>query len=361
MTVAIGTAIVTSSFPSHERGRAIGLIATILGFGLLSGPALGGIILDLLGWRAVFFVRIPIGIIAAIMAWTLLKDQASARQEGKFDLPGAVTLFLFLSCLLLAVNRGQILGWTSPLVMGMSIATVLFLSLFLIAERRAQHPVLDMRLFRNRLFSAASGSHLLLYMSLTSVSFLTPFYLIQGLGLSASKAGLILITINGIGMLIAPITGRLSDRWGTLFLCSTGLALVSAGTLLLRSLGTDVSIMIVVLYLAVIGLGMGFFTSPNTSAIMGSVPKERLSTASAMVGLLRQMGMSIGLAIAASIFAASRLSHATQLTSQGLPEDAALRLSTIGGFQDTIFVALALALSGLIISALRGRKREISD
>jgi len=356
MTVATGNAIITASFPSQERGRALGIMGAVVGVGLLSGPALGGILLDLLGWRSIFYLRLPIGIIGVAMARALLKDQFSPKRGQKFDLLGAATLFLALTCLLLAVNRGQSLGWTSPWVVGLGMMSVLLLFLFLFVERRVAQPVLDLRLFRRRLFSAASGSHVFLYMATTAVSFLMPFYLIQGLSLSASKAGLLLVTIPAISLVVSPLSGRLSDRLGTLLLCASGLTLVSAGLFLLSGLGANASIGDVVLRLLVLGVGMALFVPPNTSAIMGSVPSERLGTASAMVGTLRQVGMSVGLAIAGSVFAASQFSHATQLASQGLPEDVVQRLSTVSGIHDAIFAALAIAVIGLVASVLRGRR-----
>ena len=356
MTVATGNAIITASFPSQERGRALGIMGAVVGVGLLSGPALGGILLDLLGWRSIFYLRLPIGIIGVAMARALLKDQFSPKRGQKFDLLGAATLFLALTCLLLAVNRGQSLGWTSPWVVGLGMMSVLLLFLFLFVERRVAQPVLDLKLFRRRLFSAASGSHVFLYMATTAVSFLMPFYLIQGLSLSASKAGLLLVTIPAISLVVSPLSGRLSDRLGTLLLCASGLTLVSAGLFLLSGLGANASIGDVVLRLLVLGVGMALFVPPNTSAIMGSVPSERLGTASAMVGTLRQVGMSVGLAIAGSVFAASQFSHATQLASQGLPEDVVQRLSTVSGIHDAIFAALAIAVIGLVASVLRGRR-----
>jgi len=356
MTVATGNAIITASFPSEERGRALGIMGAVVGVGLLSGPALGGILLDLLGWRSIFYLRLPIGIIGVAMARALLKDQFSPKRGQKFDLLGAATLFLALTCLLLAVNRGQSLGWASPWVVGLGMMSVLLLFLFLFVERRVAQPVLDLRLFRRRLFSAASGSHVFLYMATTAVSFLMPFYLIQGLGLSASKAGLLLVTIPAISLVVSPLSGRLSDKLGTLFLCASGLTLVSAGLFLLSGLGANASIGDVVLRLLVLGIGMALFVPPNTSAIMGSVPSERLGTASAMVGTLRQVGMSVGLAIAGSVFAASQFSHATQLASQGLPEDVIQRLSTVSGVHDAISAALAIAVIGLVASVLRGRR-----
>ncbi|MFC2041225.1 MFS transporter [Chloroflexota bacterium] len=356
MIIATGNAILITSVPPEERGKALGIMGAVLGVGLLSGPALGGFLLDSLGWRSIFYARLPFGIIGTAMAWALLKERPSPKQEGKFDLPGAATLFFTLSCLLLAVNRIQSLGWDSPLVVSLSVVGTLSLFFFLVIEQRVKQPVLDLRLFRSRLFSAASATHTFLYMSTASVNFLMPFYLIQGLGFSASKSGLLLITIPAISAVLAPLTGRLSDRWGTLLLCTSGLILVSAGIVLLSTLGTDTSTVNVILFLSIVGVGMGLFTAPNTSAIMGSVPGERSGTASAMVGMMRQVGMSFGLAITGTIFTTSQLFSAAQLTSQGLPQDIIQKLSTVSGFHDAILMILAAAVTGLVISTLRGRR-----
>jgi predicted MFS family arabinose efflux permease len=274
---------------------------------------------------------------------------------GKFDLLGTATLFLALTCLILAVNRGQSLGWFSPWVLSLAVASVLLLFFFLVVERRAAQPILDLRLFRNRPFSVASISHVFLYMSTAAVTFLMPFYLIQGLGFNASKAGLLLVIIPGVSLVVSPLSGRLSDKLGTLAFCASGLTLISVGLFLLKGLGDNASISEIVFYLVMLGVGMGLFTSPNTSAIMGSVPSKRLGTASAMVGTLRQLGMSVGLAIAGSVFAAGQSSDAAQLASQGLLSDIVDRLSTVSGFQDAIFVALLIAVIGLLVSVLRGR------
>ncbi|MFC1861942.1 MFS transporter [Chloroflexota bacterium] len=356
MTIATSNAIITTSFPPQERGKALGILGAVVGVGLLSGPALGGFLLDSLGWRSIFYTRIPFGIIGAAIAWTLLKEHPAPRQEGKFDLPGAATLFLTLTCLLLAVNRSQSLGWTSPWIVGLSLMGILFLSLFLIVERKAVQPVLDLRLFQSRLFSVASASHTFLYMSTAAVNFLMPFYLIQGLGFSASKAGMLLVTIPVMSVVLSPVSGKISDRWGTLFLCTSGLTLVSTGIFLLSSLGSDTSTGNIILHLLIVGVGMGLFVSPNTSAIMGSAPGERSGTASAMVATLRQVGMSFGLAITGTIFTTSQIFHATQLTSRGLPRDVIQKLSTISGFHDAILMILAAALAGLVISVLRGKR-----
>jgi len=356
MNMSMAYAIITDSFPHEERGRALGLFNAVEGVGLISGPVLGGFLLDLLGWRSVFYIRLPIGIIGTIMAWALLREPVSSKQAGKFDLLGAVTLFLTLTLLLLAVNRGQSLGWLSPWIVGLFIIGALLLFFFVVVEQRAVQPVLDLGLFRNRLFSFASASQILLPVSAAAVGLLMPFYLIQGLGFSTSKAGLLLLTTHAVSLVLAPLSGRLSDRLGTLFLCTSGVTLVAVALFLLGNLGADPSVGRLVLCLIILGMGTGLFMAPNTSAIMGAVPKERLGTASGMVGMLRMVGTSIGLTIAGSVFTASQLLHATQLASQGLLEEVVQKLSTVSGFHDAIFVSLTITALGFVTVVLRGRR-----
>ena len=356
MSIATANAIITAAFPANERGKALGIIGAVVSMGLLSGPAVGGILLDTLGWRSIFFLRLPLSILGVVMAFLWLKKEPLPERRGRFDLIGAGILLLAIPSLLLVLNRGQSLGWTSPVVIIMGIGGLLLLCLFIVVERRAVQPVLELKLFSNRLFSAASVSHVLLYMSTAAVDFTMPFYLIQSLSLPASEAGLLLVTVPAVRLVVSPLSGKLSDRWGTRLLCGFGLAMTAAGMLLLRRLSIDTPVTEIVPVLIVVGLGMGLFTTPNTSAIMGAVSQERLGTAAAMVGLLRQLGMSIGLAMAGSLFASSSLSHAAGLASQGLSEETILSLSITNGMRDTMLVALTFTAIGFIISALRGRK-----
>jgi EmrB/QacA subfamily drug resistance transporter len=355
MSIATANAIVAAAFPARERGRALGIIGVVISIGLLSGPAVGGVLLDTLGWRSIFFLRLPFSILGALMAFLLLKKESLLEHKGRFDITGAGILLLAIPALLLVLNRGQSFGWTSPMVLILASGSLLLLCLFIVVERRAVQPVLELKLFSNRLFSAASGSHILIYMSTAAIDFTMPFYLIQSLSLPTSEAGLLLVTIPAVRLVVSPLSGRLSDRWGSNLLCGSGLVLIVAGMLLLRRLSIDTPVTEIVPVLVVVGLGMGLFVIPNTSAIMGAVSQERLGTASAMVGLLRQLGMSTGLAIAGSLFASGSLSHAVELASRGLSAETVLGLSMVNGMQDTLLIALIFAVIGFIVSTLRGR------
>ena len=357
MAIATTTAIITAAFPAKERGKALGIIGAVVSMGLLGGPAVGGILLDTLGWSSIFYMRLPFSIFGVVMVFLWLKEESLPERRGRFDFVGAGILLLAIPSLLLVLNRGQSFGWTSPVVMIMGIGGLLLLGIFIVVERRAVQPVLELKLFSSRLFSAASGSHVLLYMSTAAIDFTMPFYLLYSLSLPASEAGLLLVTVPAVRMVVSLLSGRLSDRWGTRLLCGLGLSLIAVGMLLLRRLSIDTTVTGIVPVLVVVGLGMGLFTIPNTSAIMGAVSQEKLGTAAAMVGLLRQLGMSIGLAIAGSLFASSSLSRATELTSQGLSEESVISLSTANGMQDTLLVALVFIVVSFAISALRGRER----
>lgn len=335
MIVALGIAIVTASFPPRERGKALGILGAVVGAGLMSGPILGGFLIDTLGWPSIFYVRLPIAVVGLALAWTMLREQPATNPSSRFDFWGSATLFGFLGCLLLAINQGQMRGWTSFFVLALGTTAVALLFLFLAVERRTAQPVVDLGLFRQRLFAAATSSHLLFYMATVAVVFLMPFYLIQSAGYSSSMAGVLLITIPLLTVIVAPLSGRLYDRLGSFLLCFAGLGLTGLGLFLLSGLNSASTTGDVVLRLAVTGLGMGLFVAPNTSAIMGAVAQQRLGTASAMIATVRQIGMATGLAIAGTIF-------------------------VVTDFRDALWVALVICGLGLLVSLLRrrGQRRE---
>ncbi|MFW6103081.1 MAG: DHA2 family efflux MFS transporter permease subunit, partial [Chloroflexota bacterium] len=282
MAVAMSNAIVTASFPAEERGRALGIMGTVVSIGLLAGPATGGALLDWMGWRAVFYARIPFGLLAVALA-LLLKSEPPERKHRAFDLAGSGTLFAGLASVLVAINRGQSSGWTSPFVIGAIVLGMLLLVAFVRIERRASDPVLDLSLFKTRSFSSTNAAHTLFYVSALSLRFVLPYLVLQALGISATISGLVVASIEAVRALVSPLSGQLSDKIGTWVLATIGTAMVALGTLLmLLTVSADTGIHYLVLLLSVVGLGAGFFVAPNTSRIMGSVPRPQLGTASAM-------------------------------------------------------------------------------
>lgn len=358
MIMGLSPAIITAAFPDQERGKALGIMGAILSAGVLVGPVLGGLLLDTLGWRAIFYTRIPVGIISLAMAWTLLKEPRGSNFNSKLDLWGATTIFSGVVCLILFFNLGGRLGFVSPAVLVLGTSAAILLTLFGIQERKAEQPVVELALFKHRLFSGGITSLGIMGFALSTWVFLMPFYLIDGVGYSALESGVLLAVTSLIMLVIAPLSGWLSDKIGPRLLCTGGITLMSLALFLFSRLNIESSSTHIALALAVLGIGMGAFQSPNSSSIMGAVPKDRLGTASAMMSTIRQTGISAGMAIAGVIFTSRQLFYATQLS-----HDDPLwlqRLSIIGGFRDTMLIAAIACGIGILTSLARGKQETKS-
>jgi EmrB/QacA subfamily drug resistance transporter len=302
MLVANSPAILTKNFPAAQRGRALGLQATMTYLGLVTGPSLGGWLTDMFSWRAVFFINVPVVVVAFLLALRFVpRDRGKAESAEPFDLPGALLYSTGLVLLLLALNQAHNWGWLSALTLGLLIAAALLLVGFVLVENRSAHPMLDLTLFRRLNFSAASTSAVLNYIGIYSIIFVMPFYLIQGRSLSPSVTGILLTSQPLIMMVAAPLSGWLSDRIGTRLPAILGMLIMSAGMFMLSRLGPETPQPYIAVSLAVAGLGTGIFISPNSSALMGAAPRARQGIAAGVMGLSRSLGMVLGVGIAGAI------------------------------------------------------------
>ena len=302
MLAANSPAILTKNFPSSQRGQALGLQATMTYLGLTVAPSLGGFLTDLISWRAVFYINIPVGLIAFFLSWRFIPQDRTIRTGERFDLPGAAIFLAALIALLIGLNQGHTLGWLSIPILSLLTFSTLFLISFVLVESRSSNPILDLGLFKNKVFSASSTSAVLNYIAVFSILLLLPFYLIQGRDLSPSQAGLIL-TIQPIVMaIVAPISGMISDRVGTQIPSVFGMVVLTLGLLLLARLGPLSAIYEIGIALAVVGFGTGTFISPNNSAIMGSAPPKRQGIAAGVLATARSTGMVLGVGLAGAIF-----------------------------------------------------------
>jgi EmrB/QacA subfamily drug resistance transporter len=205
MTAALSNAIVTDVFPDQERGKALGILGAVVSTGLLSGPVLGGFLLDALDWPSIFYIRVPVGVIGVVMALFLLREQKGTSTALRFDWAGAVTLFGGFSCLLLFFNLGGRLGFTSTPVLALCVGMLVLLTLFVLIERRASQPILNLGLFRNRVFASGIISMGIMFLGISANMFLSPFYLIGGLGHSAAQAGLLFAVIPSATLIVGPL------------------------------------------------------------------------------------------------------------------------------------------------------------
>lgn len=353
MQQAMGGALITAAFPAQERGKGLGFWTLSIQLGLITGPALGGFFLDTFGWRSIFYLRLPLVIIATVMAWLVLREDRPLEHHGRFDLWGGVTLFIGLLSLILAINQGQARGWTSLFVFGFGIGGVVLLTLFVIIESRTKEPLLPLDLFRKRLISANLSSLFLAFTAMVAHQFLMPFLLIKAALYSAARAGLLLITIPLMGAVLGPVSGWLSDKIGSRLLTSVGLTIAGLGYFVIGGLGINSTPVQVVLALAVVGFGMGFFGAPNTSSVMGAVPRPRLGTGTSMLNSTRSVAQSMGLALAGVIFSSRLLFHTSQLAQAQLSPELLERTALAMSFHDTILVAIPLCGLAALISALR--------
>jgi EmrB/QacA subfamily drug resistance transporter len=300
LLMAVGYAIITTAFPPFERGRAMGIYAISIAAGLGLGPTLGGLITQYLSWHYVFFINVPIGI-AALIWGTRVIPKSTTKPGQKLDVAGALAALVFLSSLLLYANQGETWGWASLRSLVLVGIMVVSGALFFWIEQTSAQPMLNLALYKNRRFTFASTSTLLSFMALYAVVFLTPFYLLFVLHFSILKVGLALIASPLATMFVAPLSGAMSDRFGTRAFAVLGMCIAALGLFLMSGLNASDNVWDVVWRLVIIGLGMGMFQSPNNSEIMGSVPPWHLGIASGIIAAMRNVGMVLGIAIAGAV------------------------------------------------------------
>ncbi len=299
MIFGTGVAIVTSVFPPGERGRALGIYITAVYIGLSIGPLLGGAMTQYLGWRSIFFVNVPIGIIAILLIlWKVKGEWAECRGE-KFDLMGSV---LYGAAVVAVMYGFSVL----PAFKGAALIAVGILGIIVFAlyEMRIPFPVLDITLLtKNRIFAFSNLSALINYSATFAVTFLLSLDLQYTKGFTPGHAGSILVVQPVVMAMISPIAGRLSDRIEPRTVASAGMAFTAFGLFLLIFLTEATPIWYLVVALIILGIGFGLFSSPNTNAIMSSVDKRYYGVASGMNGTMRLLGQMLSMGIAMMIFA----------------------------------------------------------
>lgn len=308
MTQALGIAIVSEIFPASERGRALGIIGTTVSTGIAVGPPLGGILIGAIGWRSIFLVNVPVGIIAVLVVWRFVPSSVS-RPGQRFDLPGAVILFGTLSMYALGMTVGQHQGFQTPLAAGLLAGALLGLIAFLWFERRVRQPMVDLNMFRNSLFSINLLMGFLVFV-VTAGFFIFPFFLQLVKGYDTAKIGLLMMANPIITGIIAPAAGSLSDRYGSRGISLIGLLIIVAGCLSISTLHAGVNELGFMLRYIPFAIGFGLFQSPNNSAIMGSAPRDRMGVAGGLLSLSRTLGQTTGLPLMGALFTALVLAFA---------------------------------------------------
>ena len=298
MIFGTAVAILTSVFPPGERGRVLGIYITSVYIGLSVGPFLGGILTEYFGWRSIFYINVPIAILAVcLIAWKLPGEWAECRGQP-FDLKGSV--IYALSIILVMTGFSILPEWTGAVLIASGIACAL---MFIRYERSREFPVLETRLFTtSRVFAYSNLAALINYSATYAVSFLLSLYLQYSRGFSAEAAGLVLVVTPVMQAIFSPFSGKLSDRADPGTIASFGMGLSALGLFFLAMMPDESSLLYIAVSLVLIGTGFGFFTSPNTNAVMSSVKKEYYGVASGIVGTMRLLGQMLSMGIVSMIF-----------------------------------------------------------
>jgi len=300
-------AFLTSVFPSSERGKAIGIVTGATYAGLSLGPVIGGFLISQFGWRSIFYVNVPIGLVAAYLCYFKTYETQHFDEKSSFDALGAASLTISISSILASITLSQA-GFLSPeyLVSLVTLGVLSFL-LFCYAERKlSAQPLIDVRLFaENRMFALSNVTAFLNYLSSFGIGFLLSLYLQAVLRLDPNQAGLIMLSQPLLMTAVSPLSGRLSDRIQPKVLVSIGLAIMSICMLVLSNVTGDTSPYAIVSILATLGFGYGLFSSPNTSAVMGSVSRESLGVGSGTLSTMRFLGQSLSMVLVAFILTSS--------------------------------------------------------
>lgn len=301
MMMSTGPAIIRDSFPPEQLGRALGLIGVAVSLGLMSGPGLGGLLIQFFSWRALFYLTVPIGLLFSILAARYLPMHRTAKGAA-IDWLGSLLLAATLCLFTLLLTR-LAEGGSGATLLALAAPIPALLAGFLIIEKRVSHPLLPLDIFANRFFCLGIASAALSFANLFGAIILTPFYLDRILGLAPADIGLIMMAIPAAIMLTSPLAGWLSDLVDRARLASLGLLLSATAMFLLATTGTDTSLTTLTIHLALLGAGQALFLSPNSAAVLAHTPLNRTGTAAALLAAARNLGMLIGISLATLVFA----------------------------------------------------------
>ena len=348
LAIALNFGIVIETFPSAERGKALGVIGAIFAVGSILGPMLGGFVFGALSWRWIFFAAQPLSLVSLILAWRYLPNSRPTGRQS-FDWTGSVLLFFGLLTLMLYLTLGNGLGFGSPEMLVLLAVSIYALWQFVRNEARVKEPLLDLSLFRSPQFSVNLSIRIITNVAIGGLWFLFPFYLVDILLIEPLQAGLLLTAFwicFGVAVLVS---GTLSDRFGVRPVVGVGLIVLALGCYTVGTLTTSSSAVDFLLRVAPVALGFGISHSPANSGVMGSVPRERLGIASGTNTIGRFLGRTVGVAALGTLWANRVLANAGPEFSGAATE--AAPAAQIAALQSVSYAGLALVAVTLVLIA----------
>jgi EmrB/QacA subfamily drug resistance transporter len=344
--------IVTATFPPRQRGMAIGIWVGVSAVALAIGPLVGGVITEQIDWSWIFFINVPVGLLAIIIARFVIVESKDTSEVQRLDLPGLLASGIGLFSLTYALIESNNYGWTSARILALFGVTAIALTAFVLLEQRQRVPMLDLSLFRNPTFAGANAVMLLIALAMFGIFFFMSLFVQNVLGYSATQAGASFLPMTVLIVLVAPVAGRLSDHIGSRWLMGGGMTLVAGSLVLFGRLDAGSSYWDVLPGMLVGGLGMAVAMTPTTSAAMSSVPVEKAGVGSAVLNSMRQVGGSLGIAVMGAIVA-SQL-HVSVGNPKALGQ-------FVNGLHDALHVAAGVAGLAAVIAVLTVRQYRHAD
>lgn len=344
MMFGTGTAMITSAFPPEQRGRALGINVSAVYLGLTLAPLLGGFLTDLFGWRSIFWLNIPFGLIVIPATYYAIRTEWHEAHGESLDYRGSVIYILSISMMMFGFSK-----LPDPVAIMLTIIGFMGMVLFVVNEYKVPFPILNMRLFtNNKVFAFSNLAALINYAATFAVTFLLSLYLQYIKALNPSDAGIVLVTQPILMTLVASFSGRLSDKFDPRVLSSAGMGIIVVGLGMLAFITENTQNTYLVVCLVILGTGFGMFSSPNTNAVMSSVEKRYLGVASATIGTMRLAGQMISMAVATLVL------HSFLGESKIVPANYSLFITSTR----IIFAIFAvLCVLGVFASLARGKRR----
>jgi EmrB/QacA subfamily drug resistance transporter len=306
--IPISLAVITRAFPKEKYGIAVGVWGAIGAVAAACGPSLGGLLVDYASWQWIFFVNVPIGVVALVMVARYVSEHREPSRT-RLDVLGLVTSAAGFFCLTLGLIQANDWGWSSRSISGLFIAAALILAFWLVWELRTRDPLVDVRLFRIGAFAAANASLIAMSFAMMGALFLLILFMVKMLGYSELSAALSVTPMPLMGAVLAPFVGRFVDRFSARWPVLVGMTVMAVGLYLLSQLTLDAGAADITWRTLILGVGMGLSMPSLASAGVACLPQEKTATGSSVLNWSRQMGFVIGVAVLVAVFTQSMTSE----------------------------------------------------
>ena len=354
-TMANSQGLIVQVFPAHERGKALGLSGSTVALGTMVGPSLGGVIVSLLDWNWIFAMDIPVALLSFTLCSKFLPKFDDAKQDHRVDAGGALLFMVMILCVYTGVKLLQAGSAYYLYCVLLLAAAFVFGRIFVRWEKKSDHPLLNLDMFKNKLFVVSVFCAMLMFFSMAGIIFLQSFYLQKVQMLDAAQTGMLMMVSSVTMFVVAPFSGQLSDKIGSELICFVGLSIATGALLLLSTLGVGSSLWIYVVGAILLAMGNSMFQSPNTSLIMSNVGRHQTGIAGSINGLARNLGNVFGISLS-TVFLynimSAELGYPVMTFSPGEEE------AFVTGMQWVCRFMACTSLTGAVLTGLRWRKRK---